>query len=255
MIRTMDYGSGRVARALLSERYRRIDNLEVASAVLPLFAGQDQYEVMSSAVTENRLYLKIVNHRLETEVRPGDIVQAGVMISNSEVGLGSVSFQPLIYRLVCTNGMVVNALGEKKRHVGKAALFDDGYAVYSDDTVEAEDKAFLLKLRDVTMAAIEESRFTMVVDRLREAAGVPITGKVPEVVELTSKTFGLSQAEGDGILNYLIAGGDLSQYGLSNAVTRMSQDVDSYDRATTLESVGWDVINMEPAQWKALNRA
>lgn len=86
MVRSMDYGSGQVARALLSERYRRIDNMEIATSVLPLFAGNDQYEVMSCEVTENRLYLKVVNHRLEMEVRKGDIVQAGVMISNSEVG-------------------------------------------------------------------------------------------------------------------------------------------------------------------------
>ena len=83
MVRSMDYGSGQVARALLSERYRRIDNMEIATSVLPLFAGNDQYEVMSCEVTENRLYLKVVNHRLEMEVRKGDIVQAGVMISNS----------------------------------------------------------------------------------------------------------------------------------------------------------------------------
>ena len=100
MVRSMDYGAGQVARALLSERYRRIDNMEIATAVLPLFAGNDQYEVMSCEVTENRLYLKVVNHRLEMEVRKGDIVQAGVMISNSEVGLGAVSIQPLVYRLV-----------------------------------------------------------------------------------------------------------------------------------------------------------
>mgnify|MGYP006914989893 CR=1 FL=1 len=93
MVRSMDYGAGQVARALLSERYRRIDNMEIATAVLPLFAGSDQYEVMSCEVTENRLYLKVVNHRLEMEVRRGDIVQAGVMISNSEVGLGAVSIQ------------------------------------------------------------------------------------------------------------------------------------------------------------------
>ena len=96
MVRSMDYGAGQVARALLSERYRRIDNMEIATSVLPLFAGNDQYEVMSCEVTENRLYLKVVNHRLEMEVRKGDIVQAGVMISNSEVGLGAVSIQPLV---------------------------------------------------------------------------------------------------------------------------------------------------------------
>ena len=254
MIRTMDYGEGPMARALLSDRYRRIDNMEIASAVLPLFAGSDQYEVVSSEVTENRLYLKIVNRRLEMAVVPGDIVQAGVMISNSEVGLGSVSVQPLVYRLVCTNGMVVNDMGERKNHVGRAAkAVDDSFHIYSDETMEAEDKAFLLKLRDVTLAAIEESRFAQVVGRLKEAAGIPITGKVTEVVELTARTYGINSDEQDSVLQHLIAGGDLSQYGLSNAITRASQDVESYDRATTLEGIGWQVAAMPAVQWKELN--
>lgn len=254
MIRSMDYGSGPVARALLSERYRRIDNMEIAAAVLPLFAGQEQYEVVSCEVTENRLYLKIVNHRLEMAVVPGDYVQAGVVISNSEVGLGSVSVQPLVYRLVCTNGMVVNDMGERKNHVGRAAkALEDSFNIYSDETIEAEDKAFLLKLRDVTTAAIEEGRFAQVVGRLQEAANVKITGKVPEVVQLTGRTFDLNQNEQDNILQYLISGGDLSQYGLSNAVTRASQDVESYDRATALEGIGWQVATMPPQQWKELN--
>ena len=38
-------------------------------------------------------------------MRPGDVVQAGVSISNSETGRGAVSVCPLVYRLVCTNGM------------------------------------------------------------------------------------------------------------------------------------------------------
>ena len=254
MIRTMDYGGGRVARALLSDRYRRIDNMEIASAVLPLFAGSDQYEVISSEVTENRMYLKILSRRLEMEVVPGDYVQAGVVISNSEVGLGSVNVQPLVYRLVCTNGMIVNDMGERKNHVGRAAkAVEDSFHIYSDEAMEAEDKAFLLKLRDVTMAAIEEGRFAQVVGKLKESAGIPITGKVTEVVELTGKTYGFNTDEQDSILQYLIAGGDLSQYGLSNAITRASQDVESYDRATALEGIGWQVAAMPATQWKELN--
>ena len=254
MIRTMDYGGGRVARALLSDRYRRIDNMEIASAVLPLFAGSDQYEVISSEVTEDRMYLKILSRRLEMEVVPGDYVQAGVVISNSEVGLGSVNVQPLVYRLVCTNGMIVNDMGERKNHVGRAAkAVEDSFHIYSDETMEAEDKAFLLKLRDVTMAAIEEGRFAQVVGKLKESAGIPITGKVTEVVELTGKTYGFNTDEQDSILQYLIAGGDLSQYGLSNAITRASQDVESYDRATALEGIGWQVAAMPATQWKELN--
>lgn len=254
MVRSMEYDDRRFARAMLSDRYRRIDNLEVASAVLPLFAGKEGIEVMSCEVTDSRLYLKIVNHRLEMAC-VGDSVQAGVVISNSEVGLGAVSVQPLVYTLACTNGMIVSSLGERKTHVGRQARsFEESYLVYSDEALEAEDKAFLLKLRDTTLAAIEEARFTQIVDTLAQAADAPITGRVQDVVELTGKTYGLTTPEQDNILTYLIQGGDLSLYGLSNAVTRASQDVESYDRATTLEGIGWEVATMPAAQWKELNQ-
>ena len=254
MVRSMDYGFGRVARALLSDRYRRIDNLEIASAVLPLFAGQEGMEVMSCEVTENRLYLKVVNHRLEMAC-VGDRVQAGVLISNSEVGLGAVSVQPLVYTLACLNGMVVNDFGERRTHVGRQAkAMEDSFNLYTDETLEAEDKAFMLKLRDTTMAAIDEARFGMIVGKLEESSRARITGRIQDVVELTGKAYGLMQPEQDNVLNYLIRGGDLSLYGLSNAITRASQDVDSYDRATSLEGIGWQVATMEPAQWQEINK-
>ena len=244
-----------VARALLSDRYRRIDNTEIAAAVLPLFAGQDGMEVASSAVTPNRMYLKILNRRLEQEVVPGDIVQAGVVISNSEVGLGAVSVQPLVYRLVCSNGLIVNDFGERKTHIGRTVeTVEDTFHIYSSETLEAENRAYMLKLRDATLAAIEETRFAMIVGKLRDSTEAKITGHVSDVVELTSKAYGLNQGEQESILDYLIAGGDLSLYGLSNAVTRASQDVESYDRATALESIGWQVVTMSPSQWREMNR-
>lgn len=44
-------------------------------------------------------------------------------------------------------------------------------------------------------------------------------------------------------------------YGLANAVTRHSQDVKSYDRATELEAAGWSILNMSPSLWRQLNTA
>jgi len=253
MVRTLDYGSGQVARALLSDRYRRIDNLEIASTVLPLFAGNPDIQVISSEVTESKLYLKILNTRLEMAC-VGDIVQAGVVISNSEVGLGAVSVQPLIYTLACTNGMICPSYGERRTHVGRASkATDDGYEIYTDETKEADDRAFMLKLRDATLAAIEEARFRQIVGKLEESAGAKITGRVQDVIELTGKAYDLNQPEQDSILNYLIKGGDLSLYGLSNAITRASQDVDSYDRATALEGIGWQVATMPKNQWEEIN--
>ena len=48
-----------------------------------------------------------------------------------------------------------------------------------------------------------------------------------DVVQLTAQSYGINSDEQEGILKYLIEGCDLSLYGLSNAVTRASQDVDS----------------------------
>ena len=111
----------------------------------------------------------------------------------------------------------------------------------------------MLKLRDTTLAAIEEARFAQIVGRLQETTQAKITGRVQDVIELTGKAFDLNQGEQDSILNYLIQGGDLSLYGLTNAITRASQDVESYDRATALEGIGWQVATMPAAQWKEIN--
>ncbi|MEG2187118.1 MAG: DUF932 domain-containing protein [Clostridia bacterium] len=276
-IRTLD-GS---ARAFLSDRYRRIDNYEIATATLPILAEMDGVMIESAEITENRMYLKAVNKRLEAEVVPGDVVQAGVLISNSEVGLGSVSVMPLVYRLVCLNGMVICDYGQKKYHIGRrpsppfggagyAAV--DGFAVssplaaslplgeqettwelFSDDTLAADDQAFMLKLRDIVRGATEAARFETIVDKLRQATGIPILGHIPKVVELTAEQYGLNKTEANGILQHLITGGDLSLYGLSNAVTRASQDSDSYDRATLMESAGWRIATMPADQWHTIN--
>ena len=223
MLRTLD-GS---ARAYLSNRYRRIDNIDIAGVTLPILGGLPDIRFESCQITESRMYIKAVNPRLQAEVSPGDIVQAGVIISNSEVGLGSVSIQPLIYRLVCSNGMVVN-----------------------------EAKAFVMKIQDTVRAAVEEARFAQVVGKMQEAKAAQMdTHDVPAVVKLASKEFHINDSESTGVLQRLIESNDLTLYGLSNAVTRHSQDVESYDRASELESIGYSILTMPPRQWSRINRA
>ena len=58
-----------------------------------------------------------------------------------------------------------------------------------------------------------------------------------------------------GILRHLIHGGDLSQWGLANAVTRHSQDVDDYDKATDFEMLGGQIIELKQTDWTAIATA
>ena len=251
MLRTLDG----TARALLSDRYRRIDNFEVASAVLPIISRMEGAGVESCELTDSRMYLKVVNPRVTAEIKKGDIVQAGVLISNSEVGMGSVTVSPLIYRLVCSNGMIAEDGKLRKYHVGRANESREDFSIYRNETIEADDKAFLMKLEDSVKAAVDQARFAAIVDKLRESTEATFQPQqVQQVVELASKEYGFTDSESSGILGHLAAGGDLSLYGLANAVTRQAQDVASYDRSTELEATGYRIITMTPSLWRSLTK-
>ena len=251
MLRTLDG----TARALLSDRYRRIDNFEVASAVLPIISRMEGAGVESCELTDSRMYLKVVNPRVTAEIKKGDIVQAGVLISNSEVGMGSVTVSPLIYRLVCSNGMIAEDGKLRKYHVGRANESREDFSIYRNETIEADDKAFLMKLEDSVKAAVDQARFAAIVDKLRESTEATFQPQqVQQVVELASKEYGFTDSESNGILGHLAAGGDLSLYGLANAVTRQAQDVASYDRSTELEATGYRIITMAPSLWRNLTK-
>ena len=251
MVRTIDG----TARAFLSNRYRRIDNLDIAGIVLPVLQEMEGMHFESCQLTDSRMYIKVVNTRLEAEVVPGDIVQSGIIISNSEVGLGSVSIQPLVYRLVCSNGMVVNDAQTRRNHVGRVNEASENYQLYSEKTLEADDKAFAMKIQDTVRAVVDEVRFTRVVNMMREAKDAPMnTAAVPGIVKLVSKDFHITDDESSGVLQRLIEGNDLTLYGLSNAVTRHSQDVKDYDRATSLEGIGYNILSMPARQWSRINQ-
>src|SRR4029078_11851254 len=120
-IRTLD---GRV-RAVLSDRYRRLDNYDLAENVLPILQRLPDARFESVELTETKMYLKVVTPRIEYEINPGDVVQAGIVITNSEVGCGMLSVQPLIYRLVCRNGLIASDRALHKTHVGRTLQTED----------------------------------------------------------------------------------------------------------------------------------
>lgn len=245
---------GDTMRALLSDKYRRIDNYEVAQTVLPIIVDMQDARVESCEVTDERMYIKVVNPRLTTEVTPGDIVQSGILISNSEVGMGSLTIQPLVYRLVCSNGMVVNDAKTRKYHVGRGNEAGDDFTLYTTDTMKLDDMALMAKVRDTVRAVVDQTRFEKVVAMMRQAKDAKIvSSNIPAMIELAGTEFGFTKQEGIGILDHLIKGGDLSLYGLANAVTRSAQDVESYDRSTAMESIGYDILGMSASKWNRLN--
>ena len=87
----------------------------------------------------------------------------------------------------------------------------------------------------------------------RWASGSPATRCGPS--RSSQRATCSTKASGPALLRHLIEGGDLSGYGLVNAVTHFAQEVDDYDRATEFEMLGGKLIEQSKAEWDTLAQA
>lgn len=248
MLRTL----GGDARAFLSNRYQRIENEEIAAVALPVLADLPQVKIVSCDVTDRRLYIHFVVPTIEGEVKVGDIVQAGGIISNSEVGCGSVSVAGFLWRLSCLNGMKTRD-AFRRNHVGRQV--EDNEALWGDDTRQADDKAVLLKVRDMVKAVVDPLRFETTLNALKGLTTGRVTGDPGKAIEVLAAKVGANETEKGGILRALIDGGDLSAWGLLNAVTAQAHTATSYDRAVELEAAGGSLIDLSKNEWKEILEA
>lgn len=233
-IRTLD---GNI-RAILSDKYRRLDNFDLASQVIP-YLHDANATIESCDITDKKLYIKAITNKIQREVKVGDVVSAGILISNSETGHGALSIKPLVYRLVCKNGAVADMYAMRKYHIGRAEEMEQ--IEFSNETLKADDKAFWLKVKDLVQFSLSEVTFDKIVDSLKDSTQKQIDNPT-KALEMVTKKFTLTKDESDNVLSHLIQGGDLTSWGLGNAVTRMAQDVASYDRSTELESIGFTIM-------------
>lgn len=248
MLRSMD---GQI-RAVLSERYRPLDYMDLAEHSLEKIAKLG-CSVESCELTEKRLYLKAVFPKIEGEIAKGDIVQMGIVIRNSEVGAGSVGFEPMIYRLACTNGMIIADSKIRKYHIGKMET-ELGEFLKNSTRLQI-DKAFWCQVSDIMDNILTKDFFDKQVLKIKNAGEQKIEGDIAQAVEVTGKIIGASEGERKGILQHLAKGGDFSKWGMVNALTRFSQDIEDYERATDFERFGGEVLELPRSQWEEVAMA
>jgi hypothetical protein len=97
-------GKGEWIRAFLSSDYVAYNNSEIAKTVEGLLA-KGNVSVKDFVLEETNLFLKIISEEI-WDVESG--LKAGIIIGNSEVGMGSVSVEPFVFRKRCTNDLIVS---------------------------------------------------------------------------------------------------------------------------------------------------
>lgn len=130
------------------------------------------------------------------------------------MGCGTLSVQPLIFRLVCRNGLIASDHALRKMHVGRAVNTEaESTQVFRDDTLAAHDRAFFLKVRDVVEAAVSETTFSPARAEAAEDADIRRTGDPVRSVEVLANRYAVNDTERAGVMRHLIVEGDLSAYG------------------------------------------
>jgi len=96
-------GKGTHVRAVLSGDYVAYNNSAIAETVESLLRSEGLW-IKSFVLQETHCFMKIISEEL---VEPVSGLKAGIMIGNSEVGMGSVSVEPFVFRKACTNDLIV----------------------------------------------------------------------------------------------------------------------------------------------------
>lgn len=263
MVRTLD---GNV-RAFLSDAYRPLENADLAEAVLPAMLGMD-VELISCEITERRLYIKAVDRRINRDIPTGknrmgdgshvifDTVSPAIVISNSEVGCGALAVETAVWTRACTNLAIFAQRSLRKYHVGgRHQIAENMVHLLSDQTRKLSDQATWAQVADVVRGAFDEAKFDASLDEIRGMEAQRIEGDPIKAIDLAAKALDIRELEKPSILRHLIEGGDLSRYGLFNAITRTAEDLPDYDRATDFERMGGKLIELPKSEWRRISEA
>lgn len=112
--------NGDEVRAVFTPRYRPVDNLEILGKLA--YLGFEQETKVQVSLDRAFFQLSIPDSHKTFSIN-GDRVTPGISITNSEVGISSLSLSAFYLRLVCTNGLISKTqVAASYRHVSLKVL-------------------------------------------------------------------------------------------------------------------------------------
>jgi len=200
-------------RAVLTDRYTPIDNrmlLRCLHRSLP-----SHLKVQWMALDEESFHLRLFDPTCVIEVENGDPLMAGLHISNSEVGKRSVTIDAIVFRQVCSNGLIRLIKGKslmQQRHIAVAPAH------------------FVTLLQRAMQQGLSASQEYL--EQMALSAKQPINDVESEMKKLVSD-WHLSQAFVEQVEGCLLNEERAYQnrlFGLVNSLTRAAQGLDAEHR-------------------------
>jgi len=255
--RDADGGQG-VARALLSDSYKPIENLDVLMTCLDgVRQAGVKVEVTAANLTDRNMYVKIRSTEvsalaptlLRNYVSPfsrqrgadNPVVFAGFLLRNSEVGHGAFSIAPYIEIQVCSNGMVRGDQAIRAQHLG--GKLPEGQITWADDTQVKNLELIGLRTRDAISAFLSQAWLEGQIAEIESKSETDLARPDETIKQVTSK-LRYTTAQQDDILKMFIKGGDTTAGGVMQAVTASAQNQTDADLAAEMEADAFRVLDL-----------
>jgi hypothetical protein len=239
------------ARALLSDSYRPIDNWDVLATVIDglTSAGFSGHVVRQADLSDDKMYLRVSVPEI-TALAPGllhgytspyggargadnPVVEAGIVITNSETGGGAFTITPELVIQICTNGVTIKRDMIRKTHLG--SKLDEGHMKISQRTLTANRELVASQTRDAIETFLDEGYMNRVLRQIETGSDEKIAD-VEKTIEVITQRPAFGKADMKGLLASFMDGGDRSRGGLVNAITAYSQQIDDADRAYEMDA-------------------
>jgi len=181
--------------------------------------------------------IKVKSKKLQDFVRHrDDLIVGGLFFTNSETGHKALRIEPRMFRVKCSNGMIVEEFKTREVHIG------NGDELY--------DEIIYLSLR----RSIREffSRFGEIVLMFRESTEVKIANP-QRVINNVVQQYKLSESQKENILIAFGLEPEPDMYGISNAITQAAQKEETWEKRIELEKLGGRLIALQIEEFRSLD--
>jgi hypothetical protein len=240
-----------VARALLSDSYKRMDNFDMLLAALDgIKQAEHPTQITGCDLTDRRMYVRVESeavaiqarnllrgYRSPFDGRSGDelpMISAGFVITNSEVGAGAYTITPRAVIQVCRNGLTMTKDVMRAVHLGGKQ--DEGVVSWSGQTQRKTLELITSKTADAVRTFLSREYVEAKVRELEDAAGKELA-EPTKTIEHVTKSLSIGAEAKDRILSHFVRGGQMTAGGVMQAVTSTAQTLTDADQAAALEAL------------------
>ncbi|MER6187710.1 DUF932 domain-containing protein [Streptomyces sp. NPDC021056] len=240
-----------VARALLSDSYKLMDNLDMLLAALDgVQKSGHPTRITGCDLTDRRMYVRVESEAVAVQARnllrgyrspfdgrSGDelpMISAGFVITNSEVGAGAYTITPRAVIQVCRNGLTQTKDVMRAVHLGGRQ--DEGVVSWSGQTQRKTLELITSKTTDAVRTFLSREYVQAKVHEM-EAAASKTLNEPTKTIEHVTKSLSIGTETKDRILSHFIRGGQMTAGGVMQAITSTAQTLTDADQAAALEAL------------------